>query len=68
MSKNVKRGSAIAVAAAGAVGTYGAAVASAHHGTSTPGGPIGALITFIVDLVLDILGVPGNVLGSLFGG
>jgi hypothetical protein len=67
MSKQFKLGSAVAVVAAAAAGTYGAAIASAH-GTSTPGGPIGAILTFIIDLVLDILGIPGNALGSLFGG
>lgn len=67
MSKHVKRGAAVAVLAAAAAGS-GAAVAAAHGGTSTPGGPLGALITFIIDLVLDILGIPGNVVGSLFGG
>ena len=68
MSKHVRRGSAIAVSTAAVIGTYGAEVASATHGgTSTPGGPIGALVTFIVDLILQILGIPGNSLGSLFG-
>lgn len=67
MSRNLKRGSAIAVAVAAAASS-GAAVAAAHGGSSTPGGPIGALVTFIIDLVLDILGIPGSVAGSLFGG
>jgi len=68
MSKHLKRGSAVAVAVAASASTYGAAVASANFGTSTPGGPIGAIVMFIVDLVLEILGIPGPVLGSLFGG
>jgi hypothetical protein len=68
MSKHVKRGSAIAVGAAIAAGAYGATVASAHNGTSTPGGSIGGILTFIVDLVLEILGIPGKTIGSLLGG
>lgn len=66
MSRNLKRGSAIAVAVAAAAGS-GAAVAAAHGGSSTPGGLLGTLVTFIIDLVLDILGIPGRVAGSLFG-
>lgn len=68
MSKHFKRGTAAAAIAAAAAGS-GAAVASATFGgTSTPGGLIGAVVTFIIDLVLGILGIPGNVAGSLFGG
>ncbi len=66
MSKHLKRGSAIAVLTAAAGGT-GAAVAAAHGGTSTPGSGLLGLLTYIIDLVLDIIGVPGNVVGSLFG-